>query len=45
MQMFVFADTGFATGAYPHFWTWAVYVASLYVLLRYMARRYPAAPA
>jgi hypothetical protein len=37
--MFVFSDTGFVSGAYIHFWDWAVYVAVLYGLLWYMRSR------
>jgi len=37
--MFTFSDGGLVGGAYGHFWTWAVYVTILYVLLWYMRTR------
>ena len=37
--MFIVADGGFIAGAYSYFWSWMIYVAALFVLLRYMARR------
>jgi len=40
--MFAVADGSWVIGAYTYFWTWAIYVGGLFVLLRYMARRDPA---
>ena len=42
--MFIVADGGFIAGAYSYFWSWMIYVAVLFVLLRYMARRPSARP-
>ncbi len=39
MMMFVFSDLGFVSGAYVHFWTWMIYLLSMYALLWYMRTR------
>jgi len=37
--MFLTADSGFVSTAFPNFWTCAIYIGALYLLLRYMASR------
>jgi len=43
--MFVPADAGFVSDAFLNFWTCAIYIGSLYLLMRYLASRGPAVAA
>lgn len=39
VMMFAFSDSGIVTGAYSHFWSWAIYGSVMYLLLWYMRTR------